>query len=120
MSKTKTHMEQMKEVSTEARGYCPIDETTDSINKWSAARKIVPNSTAVVQCMKAMSEMGELADNLIKGRSPKDDIGDIYVCLCNVAALSGLTMAECIEHAYNDIKDRKGTTLPNGTFVKDV
>lgn len=112
-------MDQSYKVRTEPRTHCPIDETTERINEWSAARKIVPNSTPLVQCMKAMSEMGELADNLIKGRSPKDDIGDIYVCLCNVAALSGLTMAECIEHAYNDIKDRTGTLLPNGNFVKD-
>jgi hypothetical protein len=96
-----------------------IDNLTGKINQWSRDRKIIPNSTAVVQAMKMFSEAGELADNLIKGRCPKDDLGDIYVCLCNVAALSNLTMEECVTHAYSDIKDRTGTTLPNGTFVKD-
>lgn len=97
-----------------------ITTLTELINQWHLDRKIVPNSTAIVQAMKMFSEAGELADNLIKGKDVTDDIGDIYVCLCSVAKLSGLTMQECIARAYRDIKDRRGTLLSNGNFVKDV
>ena len=96
-----------------------IDELTEKINQWHDDRKIVPNSSAAVQALKAMSEMGELADNIIKGKDVTDDIGDIYVCLCSIARLSGTSMRGSIAYAYNDIKDRKGTLLPNGNFVKD-
>ena len=96
-----------------------IDILTEQINTWHKDRKIVPNSSAATQALKAMSEMGELADNIIKGKDITDDIGDVYVCLCSIVALSGLKMEDCIQHAYNDIKDRTGTLLPNGNFVKD-
>ncbi len=36
------------------------------IIQWAEARKIIPNSTPDVQLLKAMSEMGELADATIK------------------------------------------------------
>ena len=34
--------------------------------QWAEARKIIPNSTPEAQYMKAISEMGELADALLK------------------------------------------------------
>jgi len=96
-----------------------IDKLTNQINQWHKDRKIVPNSSPATQCLKAMSELGELADNIAKGKCVKDDIGDVYVCLCSIARLSNTTMEECIEHAYNDIRLRKGVLLENGNFVKD-
>lgn len=30
-----------------------------------------------------------------------------------------LTLEECVESAYNEIKDRKGTLLPSGVYVKE-
>ncbi len=40
------------------------------------------------------------------------------VLLTNLAALEGLAIEECIEHAYNEIRDRKGKMI-NGTFIKN-
>ena len=34
--------------------------------KWAEARRIIPNSTPETQLLKAMSELGELADATIK------------------------------------------------------
>jgi len=97
-----------------------IDELTKNIDTWHDDRKIVPNSSPSTQCLKAMSELGELADNIAKGKDVKDDIGDIYVCLCSIARLSGTTMQESISHAYEDIRLRKGVLLENGNFVKST
>ena len=36
------------------------------IVRWAQARKIIPNSTPATQLLKAVSEMGELADATIK------------------------------------------------------
>ena len=92
------------------------------IIQWAEARKIIPNAKPHTQLMKAVSEMGELCDAELKGNMPmiKDGIGDVLVCLINYCALKDINLVNCIEEAYAEIKDRKGTTLPNGTFVKDL
>ena len=86
---------------------------------WSKARGIIQNSTDISQTLKLVSEVGELADNINKGRDVKDDIGDCLVCLTNIAAIRGLTLSECWDVAYNDIKDRKGHMNKNGVFIKE-
>lgn len=97
-----------------------LNELKTMTLKWSQDRKITINGRAETQALKLVSEIGELADNLIKGKSIKDDIGDALVVLTNLSALEGLTLEECWSHAWNDIKDRKGVTLPNGNFIKST
>lgn len=91
------------------------------IIRWSEARKIIPNSTPDTQLLKAMSELGELADATIKKDRAGiiDGVGDVMVCLVNYCALLDINLVSCIESAYNEIKDRKGTLMPNGVFVKE-
>ena len=91
------------------------------ILRWSEARKIIPNSTPEAQFMKAVSEIGELADALNKHDMDgiKDGVGDVLVCMINMCALLDINMTSCLQLAYNEIKDRKGTLLPNGVFVKE-
>lgn len=91
------------------------------IIRWAEARKIIPNSTPVAQYLKAVSEMGELADALNKKDMPaiKDAVGDTLVCMINMCALLDIDMVQCLKGAYDEIKDRKGTLLPSGVFVKE-
>ena len=92
------------------------------IIQWSEARKIIPNSTPEVQLLKAMSEMGELADATIKKDKEAviDAVGDVMVCLINYCALQDIQLVDCMEVAYDQIKNRKGILLPNGVFQKDT
>jgi NTP pyrophosphatase (non-canonical NTP hydrolase) len=89
--------------------------------KWAEARKIIPNASSSTQLLKAVSEMGELADELIKGNREalKMELGDVIVTLVIFAAMEDIDTSECFELAYRKIKDRKGTMMPNGVFVKD-
>jgi len=91
------------------------------IIQWAEARKIIPNSTADTQLLKAMSELGELADATIKKdhESIVDGVGDVMVCLINYCALQDINLVTCMEQAYAEIKHRKGTLMPNGVFVKE-
>ena len=91
------------------------------IIQWAEARRIIPNSTPEAQFLKAVSEMGELADALNKGdmAAIKDAVGDVEVCLINMCALLDIDKVECLEGAWHEIKDRKGTLLPSGVFVKE-
>lgn len=92
------------------------------IVRWAEARKIIPNSTPSTQLLKAISEMGELADATIKNdrEAAMDGVGDVLVCLINYCALQDFNLVDCLELAYDQIKHRKGTLLPNGVFVKEV
>jgi len=92
------------------------------IIQWAEARKIIPNSTPEVQLLKAMSELGELADATIKKDNDAivDAVGDVMVCLVNYCALQDLNLVDCMEVAYDQIKNRRGTLLPNGLFVKSL
>jgi hypothetical protein len=89
--------------------------------RWAEARGIVANSDSKTQMLKAVSEMGELADAIIKRDRPAivDGIGDVLVCLIVVGALEDVSLTQCLESAYNEIKNRKGYLNKNGVFVKD-
>lgn len=88
------------------------------IANWHYDRNLIEGSTNPAQFLKLISETGELADNLAKGNDIKDDIGDIIVVLVNIAEREGISIQECLEQAWNDIKDRTGKMV-NGVFVKD-
>ena len=92
-----------------------------NVIRWAEARKIIPRATASSQLMKAVTEMGELVDAELKDNMPeiKDAVGDVMVCLINYCALKDISLVKCLEGAYEEIKDRKGTLMPNGVFVKD-
>jgi NTP pyrophosphatase (non-canonical NTP hydrolase) len=89
--------------------------------QWAEARRIIPNATPTSQLLKAVSEMGELCD--AEGKRDQaaieDAVGDVLVCLINYCALRDLDITGCLAGAYEQIKDRKGTLMPDGTFVKD-
>jgi NTP pyrophosphatase (non-canonical NTP hydrolase) len=90
------------------------------IVQWAEARKIIPNSTPATQLLKAVSELGELADATIKDDRLGiiDGVGDVMVCLINFCALQDINLVTCMDIAYDEIKHRKGTLMPNGVFVK--
>lgn len=89
--------------------------------QWAEARRILPNSTSQTQLLKTMSELGELADAIIKRDRPGivDGLGDVLVTLIIVAAKEDVDLVACLKSAYNEIKDRTGTMMPNGVFIKD-
>lgn len=155
-----------------------MNELIAKIEQWAEDRNIIKGSEPIDQAMKLFSEVGELADNVGKGKDIKDDVGDIFVVLTiitaqtghsisviefpkwaedtnknlvlklqgalvefieykhngnsfasgvlkrclnilsAIAANHGTTLQECIQIAYNDIKDRRGI-LVNGVFIKE-
>ena len=92
-----------------------------AIIAWSAERGILTHSTPLAQLAKLVSEMGELADNIGKGRyeAAQDDIGDCFVVLCNIAALIGTDMQHCAQTAWLEVKDRRGRMVEGGVFIKE-
>ena len=72
------------------------------------------------QMMKLMEEVGELAKAVAyrDEHGLKDGIGDCAVVLIILAAQYGLTFEQCLDHAWDEIKDRTGK-LKDGLFKKD-
>ena len=92
----------------------------DLIREWAEDKGIYDKGDQKTQYVKLMEEAGEVGRAILKEDLPevKDGIGDMVVVLTNLAELSGLTIEECIESAYDTIAKRKGK-MKNGTFVKD-
>ena len=92
------------------------------IVQWGEARGIVQNSTPLAQWDKTLEEVIELRDAIILNDQYAmiDAYGDILVTLILGCATTDLDLVSCLKHAYEHIKDRKGTLLPNGIFVKEA
>lgn len=97
-------------------------EVEMKVVQWSEARKIIPNSTALAQSVKAVEEINELVKALEDDNIEEaiDAVGDTVVCLINVCALMDVNLVDCLKAAYNEIKDRKGYLGTDGIFVKEV
>jgi NTP pyrophosphatase (non-canonical NTP hydrolase) len=91
------------------------------IIRWAEARKIIPRSTPQAQLLKTVEELGELVGAVLRNNRAgiKDGLGDVMVTLIIAADLLGTNVRECTELAYKEIKDRRGTLMPNGAFVKE-
>lgn len=98
-----------------------FSELEMSVIRWAEARRIIPNATPASQLLKLVSEVGELCDGEGKKRDDlcRDAVGDVLVCLINYCALKGYDLTECLAGAYDEIKDRRGTLMADGTFVKE-
>ena len=90
------------------------------IRDWAGNRGLYDKGDTKTQFCKLMEEAGELGRAILKNDDEEfvDAIGDMVVVLTNLAHLGGTTIEDCIDSAYNEIKDRKGG-MKNGTFVKD-
>ena len=98
-----------------------FEATQMNVIRWAEDRKIIPRAKPHTQLMKAVSEMGELCDAELKGDidAIEDGVGDVLVCLINYCALKEIDLVSCLQGAYDEIKGRSGTLMPNGLFVKD-
>ena len=96
-----------------------LQETIQKIKQWHYDRNLIDGATDKDQYLKLIQEAGELSDNICKGRDISDDIGDMIVVLINIAERNNLSITECLEKAYDDIKDRKGKMI-DGVFIKEV
>ena len=97
-----------------------LNELEIKIRDWAIERNIDKSENAPKQMIKIMEELGETSAALLKNNEPelKDGIGDVLVTVMIFAQQLGYTPAECLEAAWNEIKDRKGKTK-DGVFVKD-
>jgi len=95
-----------------------VENIIYKIRQWHHDRNLIEGATDKDQVCKLIQEVGELSDNVCKQKDVRDDIGDIIVVLINIAERNNITIAECLQQAYDDIKDRKGKMV-DGIFIKE-
>ena len=89
--------------------------------RWGEARQIVQHSNPMAQARKTQEELHELFDAIVANdrEAMIDAYGDILVTLVMGCATADLDLVKCFEHAYEQIKDRKGHLSPQGIFIKE-
>ena len=92
----------------------------DKIRDWANERGLYSGGDTKTQTLKLMEEAGEICRAVLKvdKQATMDGIGDCVVVLTNLAELAGTSIEDCIDLAYNEIKNRTGK-MSNGTFKKD-
>ena len=117
------------------------------IIEWADAKDLIENGNSYAQYAKFLEEGTEilvamnkleilikssanldvnnskqLEEHIIKDKVVRDELvdglGDTLVTLIILAAQYGLELENCLEYAYNEIKNRTGKTV-GGTFIKD-
>lgn len=97
-----------------------FQELRDNVINWAKDRDLIRPENQFKQFAKSVEEIGELGRGMLKNDSEliKDSMGDTLVTLIILSEQLGIDPVECLELAYNEIKDRKGLTK-NGTFIKE-
>lgn len=100
-----------------------MNELIGKIRLWGEQRYITGpegRATADTQYEKLMEEVDEIRQALQAGDKDAaiDGIGDTAVVLILLAELVGVSFEDCLQDAYNVIKNRTGRII-DGQFVKD-
>ena len=95
------------------------DQLVKQVEQWSIDKDL-HNGNPDRQALKFYEEAGEVGAALSRNKLDdlKDGIGDTVVTLIILAQQHGMTLEECLQYAYDEIKGRKGKTI-NGTFIKE-
>lgn len=105
-------------------GYNTLSDLVAKINEWADERNL-KQADPKIQWMRITEEVGEIRDVLLKPTkftdpqiALKDAIGDTLATIIVLAHQLDLDINECLNIAYEEIKNRKGKMI-NGTFVKE-
>lgn len=98
----------------------PTDQLIDNIREWAHERQL-DQQDPQAGFVKVTEEVGEVAGSIARNNREKqiDSIGDLTVTVINLATQLGLKFEDCLQYAYDQIKDRSGKII-NGVYVKDA
>lgn len=86
---------------------------------WFKKKGLINVENSTKQLCKVVEEVGELSGAILKGNKEDetDAFGDVLITLIGLAEMRKVNLIECLEMAFNVIKDRQGVTK-NGTFIR--
>lgn len=97
-----------------------FEKLEELILEWAEPKGLLKRENTKSQMIKVFEETAEIGTAILKDdlEGKADGIGDAFVTLIILSSQLGLDPVECLEIAYNEIKNRKGKTV-NGTFIKE-
>lgn len=97
-----------------------MNDLIQNVEQWFIDRNL-DKADPDKQMLKLFEEVGEIASGMARNdiHEVKDGIGDVLVVLIGLSLQLEVSIQECLNIAYNEIKDRKGK-LVNGVFVKET
>lgn len=99
-----------------------FEELHEAIIQWAEDRNMIKQDklTALSQLAKVTEEHGELSAGINKKdeKKIKDSLGDSLVTLIILAQDLNFDLLDCLNSAYNVIKDRKGKVI-DGSYIKE-
>lgn len=79
-----------------------MEELINKVIQWANDRNLIKGSDAKTQCLKLVSEFGELNESMISGKNIKDDIGDCMVVCILLCEIGGLDTVYIIDQGQPD------------------
>jgi hypothetical protein len=105
-----------------------FEELEQKVITWATDRNIFTGGSDIQQMKKLAEEYTELFEVIVLNSCDEPDstiiaeiedgIGDMLVVLIVVAHFNKMKITNCLNAAYEQIKDRKGQMV-NGLFVKE-
>ena len=97
-----------------------MDELINNVKIWAEEKNLLQKENSQAQMLKVLEEVGETAGALLKNKNQEiiDGLGDSFVTLIILCYQLKLEPKECLQAAWNEIKNRKGKTV-NGTFIRE-
>lgn len=97
-----------------------MNQLIKQVEQWSIDKGL-NKGNSFTQYAKSSEEMGEVAAALCRNEIDelRDGIGDVIVTLVILAQQNNMTLYECLEQAYEEIKDRTGVMSKDGSFIKE-
>ena len=97
-----------------------MDELIENVKKWAEEKNLLKKENSKAQMLKVLEEVGETAGALLKNKNKEiiDGLGDSFVTLIILCYQLDLEPRQCLQSAWDEIKNRKGKTV-NGTFIRE-
>ena len=115
------------ECGCQLKGHCDcqpkeidLNELVGSVKQWVIDKGIAEKATLKSSYDKMQEELDEVFDSFANGdiENEQMELGDVIVTTISYAIVRGFNWQNCLNMAYNKIKDRKGQMI-NGQFVKE-
>ena len=97
-----------------------MDELIKNVKLWADEKNLLKKENSHAQMLKVLEEVGETAGALLKKKKKEiiDGLGDSFVTLIILCYQLNLEPEDCLQAAWEEIKNRKGKTV-NGTFIRE-
>ena len=96
-----------------------FEQIDNKVAEWAEGYGLISADSQFQQMCKVTEELGELNAAILKQKRAMelDSFGDVMVTIAILARIRNVSLTQCFETAYNEIKNRE-VKMVNGSLVK--